>query len=64
MISLEDYKVVVIVEALEECHRVLFELSHHDAFAGKVPEFNVGGIGYNACAVARRALAIYQGDTP
>jgi len=34
----------------------LLDLSDHPAFADDAPEFNKGGVGYEACTVLRKVL--------
>lgn len=48
-------------EALTACWEALRELAKHPAFEDDAPEFNEGGVGYEAAEVARAAIADAQG---
>ena len=64
MSILNEFEIAVketeIMEALAQCKRALSELAYHPAFEGNAPEFNEGGIGYEANQKARRVLEEYE----
>lgn len=45
-----------LLAALNQAKLALWELSDHPAFADQAPEFNEGGVGYEALKVIREAL--------
>lgn len=51
-------------QALVQCFETLKELAKHPAFEDDAPEFNEGGIGYEACEAAREALGVIVFDRP
>lgn len=48
MILIEE-KLKRMLDTLFVCYHALQELARHEAFADDAPEFNMGGIGYEAC---------------
>jgi hypothetical protein len=48
------------VTALRAASKALVELAKHPAFEGDAPEFNQGGIGYEAVGKVRGALALLE----
>lgn len=47
---------VALVAALRATLSALQELASNPAFSDDAPEFNAGGVGYEACEQARMAL--------
>jgi hypothetical protein len=52
----ENTTTTTATTALIQCFEALKELAQHEAFADDAPEFNEGGIGYEACETAREVL--------
>lgn len=49
--------------ALLEAHAALYELSNHISFEGDAPEFNEGGVGYEASQNINAALKALEHAT-
>lgn len=52
-----------LLAALKQCREALLDICHNPAFADDAPEFNKGGIGYEACSVSIVAINKAEGRT-
>ena len=50
-----------LLAALKQCREALLHICHNSAFADDAPEFNEGGIGYEACSVSIVAINKAEG---
>ncbi len=50
-----------LLAALKPCREAMLELAEHQAFEDDAPEFNKGGVGYEACRVAIEAINRAEG---
>ena len=52
-----------LLAALKQCREALLQICHNSAFADDAPEFNEGGVGYEACSVSIVAINKAEGRT-
>ena len=50
-----------LLAALKQCREALLQICHNSAFADDAPEFNEGGVGYEACSVSIVAINKAEG---